>query len=477
MRRTNTRDRGRPDPPEVLVVEQLGPRQSLTPEGFLLCEEVPIARIGQMVYGPGEVPVDVGTNGVAWVSRTPEELFKDECIASVNGKAVVDEHPDDDVNPDNWSKLARGHAFNARRGSGEYADCLVADLLITEKKLIESVRAGKREVSCGYEADYKDEGDGKGVQSNIIMNHVALVERGRCGPRCSIGDQAPTTLKDRTMTKKRIPLAEKIRKAFQDAGESLAEEMAQGSGSADVDDDEGSGHTHIHIHGAGDVPGKTETQDEPDAGGAGGGGEGGGSNLESRVAGLEASVSEILTILKGGGKKEGEEEGATGDEAPPFAKKDDEEEEDDEAKKGKTADSAALATSYQQVVSDAEILVPGFRFPTFDAKQPRKTTIDSMCQMRRKVLDHAYATAEGKALLDPLHDGGDLAKLDCSNVAMLFKAAAGAKKLLNNSASTKDAKQVANVLSTTNPGSATASIADLNKRNRDYWAKQSGTVR
>ncbi len=78
-------------------------------------------------------------------------------------------------------------------------DILLADLLITDKAAIESVRAGLREVSCGYDADYEQIEPGRGRQRNIIGNHVALVEKGRCGSRCAIGDKdMPTQAKKKT---------------------------------------------------------------------------------------------------------------------------------------------------------------------------------------------------------------------------------------------------------------------------------------
>jgi hypothetical protein len=506
--RSNTRDRGSPDPPKILVTEKLGPKQALTREGFLLCEEVPIARIGRMLYGAGEVPIETGPNGIVWVTRSPEDLFSEVTLASGNGKAVVDEHPDDGiVDPSNWADLARGHMFNVRRGEGEFADCLIADLLITDAALIKAVQSGKREVSCGYEADYEDLGDGNGVQSNIIINHLALVERGRCGPRCAIGDHQPN-LKELQLTKKRVTVPERIRQIFKDAGESLAAEMTEGTsedlGTGNVDDD-GASHTHIHIHN-GNTPEKPNgsttasgTGAQDDAEGGEGGEEGNGSgegakNLESRVAGLEASVQQILKILQGGGgdgtgdsDDDSSPDEETQDEAPAFLKKGDEQDDDEEKEvnkegkaattkdgKGVTQDSAALATNYQQLLADAEILVPGFKVPTFDAKLPRKQTVDSMCKLRRKALDAFSATAEGAAAVDGLFQG-DLDKLDCGGVALIFKAAAGVKKAANNKASVGDAGRVAEVHSASNPLPAAATIADLNKKNREYWSKRSAS--
>ena len=176
------------------TTEQLGPKRSLTPEGFLLCEDVPLARPGEMIYGPDETPIEAGPDGITHITRTLDELFKPETLASFNGKPVTNEHPDEDVTPSNWKRYAVGVLLNVRKGTGDNEGLMVGDMLITDPETIEDIRGDKREVSLGYDADYKKTGPGKGEQSNILGNHVALVERGRCGPRCAIHDHDTQTL-------------------------------------------------------------------------------------------------------------------------------------------------------------------------------------------------------------------------------------------------------------------------------------------
>ena len=97
------------------------------------------------------------------------------------------------MSPANWASLAKGVVQNVRRGTNIEDDLLVADLLITDAKAIQQVRDGLREVSCGYDAVYEQMEPGRGRQLNIIGNHVALVEKGRCGTRCAIGDSMTKT--------------------------------------------------------------------------------------------------------------------------------------------------------------------------------------------------------------------------------------------------------------------------------------------
>ena len=82
----------------------LGTNQHLTPEGFLLCRDVPIARIGHQQYLNEELAPEIegGADGVIHVERRPEDVFHDDVLASFEGKPVIDEHPEsgDLLNPE-----------------------------------------------------------------------------------------------------------------------------------------------------------------------------------------------------------------------------------------------------------------------------------------------------------------------------------------------------------------------------------------
>jgi hypothetical protein len=239
------------------TTESLGKHTSYTPEGFLVCKDVAIGRIGMMLYGPGETPVEVGGDGVARIERDAAELFKPETIASFNGKPVTNDHPTVGVTVDNWRDLAMGYVMNTRRGSGTEDDLMLADLVLTDKGIIEEVLAGKRDVSSGYDNDYYQTAPGFGRQVNIIGNHVALVQRGRCGSRCSIKDQAHSLLTtdcgckgDSAMPVMFKDFVGKVKKAFANAKneKELDEALAEIGTSArsTSKDEEG-----IHIHAGG----------------------------------------------------------------------------------------------------------------------------------------------------------------------------------------------------------------------------------
>lgn len=482
--RATTGDRGPPDGGVTIhTVEQLGPNMSKLANGSLLCRQVPLSRTGWMMYGPNETPITPGERGVAYVERTPETLFAESCVTSFVGASIVDEHPNDDVTPANWKKLAKGMVLTAWQGTNENSDVVLGDILVTDEGLIKSILDGKREVSAGYDADYEQVSEGIGRQTNIIVNHVALVEKGRCGPRCAIGDREYDFLtqpeKEKPMATQRVKITtgkrravlDGLRRNVRDAEAALAEEESMNS-ELDGDDDlpGGNGDTHIHIH-AGGKGDDVKTGDESEDPGASQD-----DPYEARFTAIEGALSQINeTLAKLGGAAGGETKdvgpGAGDDphdnDDEDKSTMDSDEESDDDKKDGKTMDSAALETSFNKVLAQAEVLVPGFRMPTFDAKMKRVATIDAMCGARRKALDIAYSTKDGANLINGISGKTtlDLAKMGCKDVAVLFNAASGAKAAINN-ASTKDSgiKEV--------QAPKTQSIADINKANAEFWAKR-----
>ena len=496
-RRSATADRGPPDKSHVndgiTTVEQLGPKMSKLPNGSLLCLDVPIARVGWMMYGPGETPITVGVEGMAYVERTAETLFDPKCIGSFMGAAVVDEHPDVDVTPENWKQLSRGFSTtNVRRGEGADSDVLLADLIITDKDLIASVLAGKREVSCGYDADYTQISEGVGTQTEIVGNHIALVEKGRCGPRCAIGDREfqPQPKKEPTMATNRVKINTTQRRVVLDAArQKVKDAEAELAGLETQEEEEAGGATHIHVHvgqgqqagaaGASNTdddgeedPQDPEAKEKPTMD----------DDVDARFKSLEdghAQLAQDMVDIKGMlAKLTGGDDGGGTDDADPGADKDEDEEtkdefpadKDEDKDKTKTMDSKALEAGYKQVMAQAEVLVPGFRMPTFDAKAKRAATIDKMCNARRQAMGACYATADGANLIQTVAGTKDvdLAGMNCKDLATIFRATAGAKALLNNKLATRDSGGVHKE----QPVVMANNIASMNEANRKFWEGQ-----
>ncbi len=170
---------------------RFSPNMTKTPEGYLICHNVPIARTGWQEYLPQEIGLP--GDGIVKVYRSEEEVFAQATIASFEGKPITDDHPAQDVRPDNIAAYGKGHAQNVRRGGGDLSDALLSDLVLTDPVLIAEVESGKREVSCGYECEYVNVA-GRYEQQAIRGNHIAIVEKGRAGGRIAIKDTKPNNM-------------------------------------------------------------------------------------------------------------------------------------------------------------------------------------------------------------------------------------------------------------------------------------------
>jgi hypothetical protein len=133
----------------------------------------------------------INENKVIYVYRPAKEVFDIRSLASFEGKPVTNEHPEEDVTPENYNKYSCGHVQNVHVGEGEDSNKVLADLYITDPVLIKLIEDGKREVSCGYYAEEKKDGDGRLCQTKIRGNHVAVVRSGRAGNKVCIRDHNP----------------------------------------------------------------------------------------------------------------------------------------------------------------------------------------------------------------------------------------------------------------------------------------------
>jgi hypothetical protein len=459
---------------------KLGPNRDKTPEGFLLCRNVPIGRTGVQLYGPGETPVTDGVDGTVRIHRRDKDVFRDETIASFNGKPVTLDHPDEDVTPENWKDLAVGVVLDTRRGVGVEDDLLLADLLITDKDAIRKVvDEGLEEVSSGYDAEYEEESAGIGYQVDILGNHVALVDQGRCGPRCSIRDaegEMKVAMKTKTTFKDRI------RRAFRAKDQDELEQVLEAIEEA-ADDGSLVGETHIHIHPDGDNGDENGNGENENGNGdkslrVVGDQEGEeGTDLAERLASCERTVAEIqarLSALEGtgedtGDKKMGDRKAKDGD--PDEEDVTEETSDSARADAAKTTDSRYMEESVQATMAAAEVLAPGISFPTFDRATKPRDTVNSITTLRKKALSIAASTTAGARMLAELR--GDKAltqdvldRLSVRDTRSLFFSAAAQMRTMNRSATQFDGS------ARMNDATGPLTIKQMNERNREFWSKR-----
>lgn len=234
------------------------------------------------------------------VRREESEVFSPATMASFEGMPVTDDHPDDPdgVTAENAGRLQRGHAQDVRRGTGENADLLLADLIITDPVLIGNILAGKREISCGYNYEL-EERNGVYTQRRIRGNHIAVVDAGRAGRRVAIRDRRPEKERSKqAMTSRPNWMHKFLARYAKDAPEDdvaevlaeILEETAAPEAGQTADEDAPEAET----------PRETENaagqKQEADA--CGGCGEKNGEDDETAAEGLTEKLDRVLALLE-----------------------------------------------------------------------------------------------------------------------------------------------------------------------------------
>lgn len=369
-----------------LITSELGPQRHVTPEGFLICTAVPIARTGEYEYyaSEGMSPgIEPDASGRIISRREPAEVFSPAALASFEGKPVTLGHPDvDEVTPDDWRQYAVGHVTNVRRGSGDDADKVVADLVISDAAAIDAINSGLREVSCGYDVTVEQVEPGVERQTHIRGNHVALVPAGRAGSECAIRDSKGGVAMDKEVKEGSLFSWDQVK-------EMLAMLLGKGGGTETVTET---------TETATDECDKPKTDDEID-------------ELKARIAELEAERDALRAEV------EGEAETDLLDE---------------EAIVETTAEEKTDAKPLG-FANRVEILAPGMRYalPKTDAKaDARKAKLDAM----RRALDRACDDDRKRAIIMSVagRKVDNWAAVKDNRVALVFKAASAALASIND---------------------------------------------
>ena len=460
------------------VTEHLSENIHETPEGYLLCENVPITRTGEFLYKANEVPIEATADGVIKIQRDEDQVFSDVTIKSFEGKPFTIDHPQGFVGPENWGELAQGHVQHVRRGENGQGDLLLADILVTTEEAIKLIKAGQREISCGYDAEYSQIEKGLGKQTDIIGNHIALVSKGRAGGRCAIGDKQCTNcgkcnchkttdgLQEVDMNVK--TLKEKFLKFFDsledETDEEKAARLAKEKEAAEkkeakdkkTKDDEAETAVKAEEEkkkkDAEAEEAKAKDKKTKDDG-------------EDKYAGLDARLKKIEDMLAELLSEEQTEDSeiekkialeVKDAEEAEAKKKEEEAEKEKEEKKG-TADCAA---QWPDLISHADILVPGIKL-----RKPTKDHRATMDSIKVEVLTKALDDADHGKEIEKLIPRKGIAKMTGDALDVAFLAASGVVAARRNArVQNKDVK--------VHGFEVAKSVAQINKANQEFYDKK-----
>ena len=172
-------------------VELMTDGRRTTDDGYLVAS-VRCARTGIQEYNKSEIPGLGIDRDVIRVLRPESEVFSADSMRSYAYKPATDDHPPVAVDANNWKAHTIGNIGGEVARDGEYVR---VPLVLMDASAVKKVDAGKVELSMGYQMDIVAESgtteSGEAydaVMRNLHMNHIALVDRGRAGPKARIGD-------------------------------------------------------------------------------------------------------------------------------------------------------------------------------------------------------------------------------------------------------------------------------------------------
>jgi len=141
--------------------------------GFLYCTAI-FGHTGVQEYYAKEL--GMGDYEIVKVHRFAEDVFSDEAMASIEGKSVTKMHPTELVTKKNYKNYDVGTILKVWRDG----DNIVGNIVIKDADTIMDILDGKLEsLSLGYEAKLVPLNDGEFKQTNLHINHLAVVKNGR----------------------------------------------------------------------------------------------------------------------------------------------------------------------------------------------------------------------------------------------------------------------------------------------------------
>ena len=174
-----------------------------TADGYLVADAA-VARTGIQNYlgrevGKPDMPI-------VRVYRPAEQVFSKDAMKTYAHRPMTNDHPSVAVNAENWKDYAVGQTGGDVMRDGEFVR---VPLVLMDQKAINDWDNGKVELSMGYSADIvfqkgvTDSGEEyDAIQTNLQMNHLALVDKARGGDKLRIGDQGnPDIISPAQMTK------------------------------------------------------------------------------------------------------------------------------------------------------------------------------------------------------------------------------------------------------------------------------------
>lgn len=173
-----------------------------------LVAEVFAARTGLQDYLGREVDPEnahgLRDKALVKVYRPESEVFKADSLSTFAAAPVTVDHPSEAVTADNWKRLGVGeiHGDVVRDGQRVRVPIIVRD-----SDAVKAATTTHKQLSMGYSTQLVFPADGKhpdgtacdAYQTDLKINHIALVRAARGGPELRVVDERPNHQKEPAM--------------------------------------------------------------------------------------------------------------------------------------------------------------------------------------------------------------------------------------------------------------------------------------
>lgn len=163
--------------------------------GYWEIKHNPISKVGVFPYLGRSISDECEPDKIYYVYRPAETLIKSVETWDNPPKPFINDH---EMLGEGFSKIDDRPVQGVIHNPVFENDVLYADLSVYSESLKDSIEKGKKELSLGYFCKYKKEkGVYKGqtydyVQEDMVGNHIALVDNGRCGSDVKVFDSKCT---------------------------------------------------------------------------------------------------------------------------------------------------------------------------------------------------------------------------------------------------------------------------------------------
>ena len=163
--------------------------------GYWEIKNNPISKVGVFPYMGRSISDECEPDKVYYVYRSAETLSQSVPTWDNPPKPFINDH---EMLGEGFSKIDDRPVQGVIHNPHFENDVLYADISVYSESLKDKIANGKKELSLGYFCKYrKEKGVYKGqaydyVQEDMIGNHIALVDNGRCGSDVKVFDSKCT---------------------------------------------------------------------------------------------------------------------------------------------------------------------------------------------------------------------------------------------------------------------------------------------